>query len=187
MFNILLQVLDDGHITDAQGRKIDFKNTIIIMTSNAGAAQIIEPKKLGFTTQEDVKADYNRMKERVLTELKQYFRPEFLNRIDETIVFHPLGKEDMKQITALLIKELQTRCKLQLGILLKVRESAKKYIAEKGFDAKFGARPLKRFIQSKVEDPLAEDILLGEIREGDTVEIGCKKGELVFEVKKAEV
>ena len=156
VFNILLQVLDDGHITDSQGRKVDFRNTVIIMTSNAGAKAIIEPKKLGFTQQEDQKADYKRMKANVMDEVKQLFRPEFLNRIDEIIVFHPLNEDNMKKIVGLMCKEVVQRAKEQLEIILVVRDSVKKHIVETGSDKKYGARPLRRAVQSQLEDKLAE-------------------------------
>ncbi|MFQ7549299.1 MAG: ATP-dependent Clp protease ATP-binding subunit [Blautia marasmi] len=166
VFNILLQVLDDGHITDAQGRKVDFKETIIIMTSNAGAQAIIAPKKLGFGAVEDEKQDYKRMKEGVMEEVKRMFKPEFLNRIDEIIVFHTLNKEEIKKIVGILMKDLIKRCKDQMNINLKVRDSVKELIAKEGFDPKYGARPLKRAIQSKIEDAMAEEILEGKIKEG---------------------
>ena len=159
VFNILLQVLDDGHITDSQGRKVDFRNTVIIMTSNAGAKAIIEPKKLGFTQQEDQKADYKRMKANVMDEVKQLFRPEFLNRIDEIIVFHPLNEDNMKKIVGLMCKEVVQRAKEQLEIILVVRDSVKKHIVETGSDKKYGARPLRRAVQSQLEDKLAEALL----------------------------
>ena len=170
VFNILLQVLDDGHITDSQGRKVDFRNTVIIMTSNAGAKAIIEPKKLGFTQQEDQKADYKRMKANVMDEVKQLFRPEFLNRIDEIIVFHPLNEDNMKKIVGLMCKEVVQRAKEQLEIILVVRDSVKKHIVETGSDKKYGARPLRRAVQSQLEDKLAEALLNGEIKRGDHVE-----------------
>ena len=163
VFNILLQVLDDGHITDAQGRKVDFKNTIIIMTSNAGAQAIISPKKLGFGAADDEKQNYERMKTGVMDEVRRIFKPEFLNRIDETIVFRALGREDMKKIVALLLKNLGTRCKAQMDITLSVKDSAKSYIVESAYDPKYGARPLKRKIQNVIEDALAEEILGGKI------------------------
>lgn len=180
VFNILLQVLDDCHITDSQGRKVDFSNTVIIMTSNAGAKAIVEPKKLGFATQEDPKADYERMKQNVMEEVKQIFRPEFLNRIDEIIVFHPLGKEQMKQILNLLCKEFAERVKAQLNITLHIRDSVKNHIVEKGTDAKYGARPLRRALQTELEDKLAEAILAGEVKAGQQVEVGTSKKEIKF-------
>lgn len=183
VFNILLQVLDDGHITDSQGRKVDFKNTIIIMTSNAGAQAIVEPKKLGFAAGDDEKQNYQRMKGSVMEEVKHLFKPEFLNRIDEVIVFHSLNKEEIEQIVSLLFEEFAKRCKKQMDITLKVRSSVKKHIAETGFDPKFGARPLKRAIQTKVEDLLAEEILEGRISAGDTVTLTMQKGKIAFEKK----
>ena len=183
VFNILLQVLDDGHITDSQGRKVDFRNTVIIMTSNAGAKAIIEPKKLGFTQQEDQKADYKRMKANVMDEVKQLFRPEFLNRIDEIIVFHPLNEDNMKKIVGLMCKEVVQRAKEQLEITLVVRDSVKKHIVETGSDKKYGARPLRRAVQSQLEDKLAEALLNGEIKRGDHVEAGISKKEIKFAVR----
>lgn len=186
VFNILLQVLDDGHITDAQGRKVDFKNTIIIMTSNAGAQSIVSPKHLGFGSQDDEKQNYEYMKQGVMEEVRRIFKPEFLNRIDETIVFHALTKGDMKQIVTLLAKTLVERCRTQMEIELHIRDSVKAYIVETAYDPKYGARPLRRMIQSKIEDALAEEILAGRIKRGDRVEVGLKKKEIVFEVPKSK-
>lgn len=183
VFNILLQVLDDGHITDSQGRKVDFRNTVIIMTSNAGAQAIIDPKRLGFVTKEDKGADYKRMKSNVMNEIKLVFRPEFLNRIDEIIVFHSLGSDEMKKITGLMCKEITKRAKEQLDITLTIRDSVKKHIVETGTDQKYGARPLRRAIQSQLEDALADAILSGEIKSGDHVEAGLHKKEIKFFVK----
>ena len=183
VFNILLQVLDDGHITDSQGRKVDFKNTIIIMTSNAGAQAIIEPKKLGFAVSDDEKQNYDRMKNSVMEEVRRIFKPEFLNRIDETIVFRALNKDDMKQIVALMLKELTDRCEKQMGIHLTVRDSVKKHIVDKAYDPKYGARPLRRAVQSQLEDKLAEALLNGEIKRGDHVEAGISKKEIKFTVR----
>lgn len=184
VFNILLQVLDDGHITDSQGRKVDFKNTIIIMTSNAGAQAIVEPKKLGFASGNDEKQNYERMKGSVMEEVRRIFKPEFLNRIDETIVFRALNKDDMKQIVGLLTKELAKRCETQLGITLVVRDAAKQYIVDKAYDPKYGARPLRRKIQDEIEDPLAEKLLDGSIRRGDEVIVTTKKNAIFLESKK---
>ncbi|MGN0291782.1 MAG: ATP-dependent Clp protease ATP-binding subunit [Lachnospiraceae bacterium] len=183
VFNILLQVLDDGHITDAQGRKVDFKNTIIIMTSNAGAQSIVSPKRLGFGSEDDEKQNYEYMKQGVMEEVKRIFKPEFLNRIDETIVFHALTKSDMKQIVTLLTRNLVERCKTQMDIELHIRDSVKAHIVETAYEPKYGARPLRRMIQSKIEDALAEEILAGKIQNGDCVEVGLKKKEIVFTVK----
>lgn len=180
IFNVLLQVLDDGHITDAQGRQVDFKNTVIIMTSNAGAKAIVEPKKLGFVTKEDKDSDYKRMKSGVMEEVRRIFRPELLNRIDETIVFHSLGSEELKKIVSLMCKELTSRAKNQLGIELRIRDSVKQHIVEKGSDVKYGARPLRRAVQTELEDRLAEAILSGEIHTGDKVEVGFSKQEIKF-------
>lgn len=179
VFNILLQVLDDGHITDSQGRKVDFKNTIIIMTSNAGAQSIVEPKKLGFGAKEDEKQDHERMKGSVMEEVKRIFKPEFLNRIDETIVFRVLNKEDMKQIITIMAAKLQKRCKEQLQIDLSIRDAAKKLIVEKAYDRKYGARPLRRKLQEEVEDRLSEKIISGEIASGDSVIVSTKNKEIV--------
>ena len=184
VFNILLQLLDDGHITDAQGRKIDFKNTIIIMTSNAGAENIIAPKRLGFGVATDAKADHEFMKGRVMEEVKRLFKPEFLNRIDEIIVFHQLTKEHMKGIADIMLKGIEKRCKEQLGIALTVNEAAKELLIDKGYDEKYGARPLRRTIQSMLEDKMAEEILDGKIRKSTGVEVGCEEGKLTFTVKK---
>ena len=179
VFNILLQVLDDGHITDSQGRKVDFKNTIIIMTSNAGAQSIIEPKKLGFGAKEDEKQDHELMKNSVMEEVKRIFKPEFLNRIDETIVFRALNKQDMKQIISIMTDELARRCKAQLQIELVVRESAKTWIVEKAYDRKYGARPLRRKLQEEVEDRLAEEIIQGRLQAGYKAIVTTKNKELV--------
>ena len=183
VFNILLQVLDDGHITDAQGRKTDFKNTIIIMTSNAGAQSIIEPKALGFASVEDAKHNYDRMKDSVMEEVRRIFRPEFLNRIDETIVFHALTKEDMKKIVTLMTKTLIERCKTQMGIELHITGTVKSHIVDTAYEPKYGARPLRRMIQNKIEDGLAEEILSGRVKAKDTVEAAMHKKEITFTVR----
>lgn len=182
VFNILLQVLDDGHITDAQGRKVDFKQTCIIMTSNAGAQSIVEPKRLGFLSEEDAKKDYEYMKGQVMEEVRRMFKPEFLNRIDETIVFHQLTKQDMKKIISILLKDLIGRCKTQMDIELKIRDAVKDHLVDTSYDSKYGARPLKRAIQNQLEDPLAEAILSGTIKKGDTVAVGIRKKEIKFSV-----
>lgn len=182
VFNILLQVLDDGHITDAQGRKVNFKNTIIIMTSNAGAQAIISPKKLGFGVLEDEKQNYDRMKDGVMEEVKRIFKPEFLNRIDETIVFRSLDKNDMKKIVTLLSKNLVERCSKQMDISLSIKDSVKNYIVESSFDPKYGARPLRRKIQNVIEDALAEEILNGNIKAGDMVDVGIRGEQARFSV-----
>ncbi len=185
VFNILLQVLDDGHITDSQGRKVDFKNTVIIMTSNAGAQAIIEPKKLGFAAKENDATDYKRMKSNVMDEVKRIFKPEFLNRIDDIMVFHMLGKVELKKIVTLLCNEFVQRVQNQMKITLHVRESLKKHIVEKGTDVKYGARPLKRALQNELEDKLADAILNGEITEGMEVDVAYVRGEVIFtEAKK---
>ena len=180
VFNILLQVLDDGHITDSQGRKVDFRNTVIIMTSNAGAKAIVDPKKLGFNAKEDLADDYKQMKSNVMKEIKLLFRPEFLNRIDEILVFHPLGKEEMKKIVSLMCNELIKRAKEQLNIKLTIRDSVKKHIVETGTDQKYGARPLRRALQNQLEDRLAEALLGGEVKRDSEVVAGMSKKEIKF-------
>lgn len=175
VFNILLQVLDDGHITDSQGRKVDFKNTIIIMTSNTGAQGIVDPKQLGFVTVSDETKEHEKMKSNVMDELKRTFKPEFLNRIDDIIVFHALSEANVKDITGLMLKELKNRVQTQMDIELKFTDHAKKYIFGKGYDKKYGARPLKRAIQTYVEDVLAEAMLRGDVKKGDTVTVSTKK------------
>ncbi|MFR8248412.1 MAG: ATP-dependent Clp protease ATP-binding subunit [Lachnospiraceae bacterium] len=182
VFNILLQVLDDGHITDAQGRKVDFKQTCIIMTSNAGAQSIVEPKRLGFSQGEDKKKDYEDMKRGVMEEVRRIFKPEFLNRVDEILVFHMLDKQEIRQIVNILVKKLEKRCKEQLDIELVVRNNVKDYLAENGFDSKYGARPLKRAIQNKLEDRMAEEILDGKIHRGDRVIVSVSKKVIKFSV-----
>ena len=184
IFNVLLQMLDDGHITDSKGRKVDFKNTIIIMTSNAGAEQIMQPKRLGFASKEDEKADYMAMKTSVMEVVKRMFKPEFLNRIDETIVFHALTKDDMADIIAIMLKEMTQRIKAQADIELHVQPAAKKLIIEKSYDKKYGARPLRRALIQMVEDRLAQEILDGNVKAGDKVSVSAVKDELKFVVKK---
>ena len=180
VFNILLQVLDDGHITDSQGRQVSFKNTIIIMTSNAGAQAIVEPKKLGFASVDDEKTNYEFMKNGVMEEVKRIFKPEFLNRIDETIVFRSLNKEDMKQIVSIMTRSLVERCKTQMDIDLTIRDAVKKHLVDVSFDPKYGARPLRRRVQTDLEDPLAEHILAGDVKKGSKVVVTMKKGQIVF-------
>lgn len=182
VFNILLQILDEGHITDNTGRKVDFKNTVIIMTSNVGAQRIIEPKHLGFLTDVDEEKNYELMKKGVMEEIKQLFKPELLNRIDEIIVFHSLQKEEMKQILSIMIKEISERAKNQLDIKIKVSSAAKSVIIEESFDKKYGARPLRRKLQTMIEDKLAEEVLAGNIKSGDTVNIGAANKKLKFDV-----
>ncbi len=186
VFNILLQVLDDGRITDSQGRTVDFKNTIIIMTSNAGAQNIIEPKKLGFGASDDEEKNHARMKAGVMEEVRRIFKPEFLNRIDETIVFHALNKEHMKKIVSLMTRSLEKQCKNQLNIQLNIRDSVKKYIVEEAFDPKYGARPLRRKIQTCLEDALAEEILAGRVSVGDHVDVGVRNKKVQFSVKEQQ-
>ena len=180
VFNILLQVLDDGRITDSQGRTVDFKNTVIIMTSNAGAGSIVSPKRLGFASGDDEKQNYAAMKGSVMEEVKRMFKPEFLNRIDEIIVFHALNKEQMKRIVTILFKELSERCQRQLGIRLKLRDSVKEHIVETSYDTKYGARPLKRAIQTKIEDALADEILSGQVKRDSEVIVTMRKGKIIF-------
>ena len=180
VFNVLLQVLDDGHITDSKGRKVSFKNTILIMTSNAGASRIVEPKHLGFGAGTDANKDYQRMKAGVMEEVKRLFKPEFLNRIDEIIVFHPLTREEMKEIVSLITTDLSRRAKKQLDIQLTVTPAVKQYIVDRYADAKMGARPLKRGILTAIEDPMAEEILAGKIKAGDKVTVGLKEKKIYF-------
>ena len=180
VFNILLQVLDDGHITDSHGRKVNFKDTIIIMTSNAGAQSIIEPKRLGFNATENADADHKKMKEGVMEEVKRIFKPEFLNRIDETIVFRALNETEIKQIIDLLMKELTDRVSDQMNITIRYGEPVRQFIFKKGYDKKYGARPLKRAIQTHVEDVLAEEVLAGHIIEGDKVALSVKDDKITF-------
>ena len=184
VFNVLLQVLDDGHITDSKGRKVSFKNTILIMTSNAGAQRIIAPKNLGFFTETTKEQDYEKMKAGVMEEVKKLFKPEFINRIDEIMVFQPLGKPEMHEIMTLLSGNLAKRCRQQMQIKLLVSNALKEHILSKYSDEKMGARPLKRAIQNVVEDRLAEEILEGRVKAGDTVTAGFRKGQVVFDVKK---
>ena len=180
IFNILLQVLYDGHITDSQGRKIDFKNTVIIMTSNAGAANIVTPKKLGFSVGDTHEADYQKMKAGVMDEVKHLFKPEFLNRIDETIVFHPLTKENVKDIADIMLKTISKRIKKQLGVETVVSEAVRDHLAEKGFDENYGARPLRRVIQNEIEDAMAEEYLDGKFVQGDTVALEMNENHIKF-------
>ena len=183
IFNVLLQVMDYGTLTDNTGRKADFKNVVLIMTSNAGAENIIAPKQLGFMSQDDEKVRYQRMKTGVMDEVKRMFKPEFLNRIDDTIVFHPLTKDHMKEIVTILLNVLAKRTKNQMSIRLNAGDDVKEYLVEKGYDEKYGARPLKRTIQNLIEDKLAELVLEGKVREGDSVKITCKDGELKFSAR----
>lgn len=183
VFNILLQVLDDGHITDAQGRKVSFKNTIIIMTSNAGASRIITPKQLGFATHTDENENYKKMKEGVMEEVKRLFKPEFINRIDEIIVFHALTKENIKDIVRIMLQVISKRTKSQLGITLEFTEATIEFIADAGFDKNYGARPLRRSIQTNIEDKLAEEILDQKVKTGNCVLIDTKDKQVVFSIK----
>ena len=183
VFNILLQVLDDGHITDSKGRKVSFKNAILIMTSNAGAQRIMEPKNLGFSSGASEKQNYDKMKENVMEEVKRLFKPEFINRIDEIMVFHPLNRDNMKQIITMLSKNLTNRCRRQMDIELTVSPALKEYIVEKYTDAKMGARPMKRAIQTEIEDTLAEEILSGAVKGGDKVSALLKNKKVVYKVR----
>ena len=180
VFNILLQILDEGHITDSQGHRVNFKNTVIIMTSNVGAQRIVAPKTLGFADRPTKEQDYERMKNGVMEEVKKIFRPEFINRIDEIEVFHTLTREEMGQITMLLASDLIGRAKTQLGITLRVTPALRNHIVEKYADDKMGARPLKRAIQSVIENPLSEKLLAEEFTAGMTVTAGFRGGEVTF-------
>lgn len=182
IFNVLLQILDDGHVTDAQGRKVDFKNTIIIMTSNAGASRIMEPKKLGFSSDESEEKDHEYMKNGVMEEVKRLFKPEFLNRIDDMIVFHVLTKDEVKEIADLLLRDFAERVKKQMDITIKYGEAVKNYVFEKGYDKKYGARPLRRVIQNAIEDKMAEEILAGDIKSGDIVRLSVVKAGVKFKI-----
>lgn len=182
VFNILLQVLDDGHITDSQGRKVDFKNTIIIMTSNAGAADIASRHRLGFSAGDTSAADYGQMKSMVMEEVRRIFKPEFLNRIDDIIVFHQLTKSDVKEIADIMLKTVAGRVKEQLNIDLEVSGPVRNHLAEAGFDERYGARPLRRVIQNEIEDELAEEYLAGRVKNGDHVVLRMKDGKIRFTV-----
>ena len=188
VFNILLQILEDGHVTDAQGRKVSFKNTIIIMTSNAGAQQIIAPKHLGFGSGMDEEADYQKMKEGVMEEVKRIFKPEFINRIDELLVFHALNREEIQEIVRILLHELQQRVQAQLSMEIQITDAAVEHLAKSGFDKTYGARPVRRAIQTQVEDELADRLLSGELAAGDGVQIDCDGAEdakLTFQKNKS--
>ena len=184
VFNVLLQVLDDGHITDSTGRVVDFKNTVIIMTSNAGAENIVAPKTLGFATATDEKQNHENMKSKVMDEVKRIFKPEFINRIDEIIVFHMLNKEQIAKIVDIMINTVNKRTLEQMKISIELDGEAKKYIVEKGYDEKYGARPLRRTIQNEIEDNIAEKILEGKIKEGNKVKVSVKDGTLDFSLKR---
>lgn len=180
VFNILLQVLDDGHITDSKGRKVSFKNTILIMTSNAGASRIMEPKKLGFNSEENEKQDYEKMKANVMEDVKRIFRPEFINRIDDIIVFHSLGKNEVGKIVNIMLNQFKHRVKEQMDIDIRFADSAKKYIIQEGYDKKYGARPLRRMIQNKIEDTLSDEILNGNVTNGDSITISVRNKEVII-------
>ena len=183
VFNILLQVLDDGHITDSKGRKVSFKNTIIIMTSNAGANRIIDPRHLGFSSGNTEKQDYEKMKSAVMEEVKQMFKPEFINRIDDIIVFHALSEKEVRSIVNIMLRSLAKQVKEQMQIQLKFTDTVKTMLAKESYDKKYGARPLRRMIQSKVEDSLAEEVLAGKIQSGNSVNVSCRNGKVNFTVK----
>ena len=180
VFNILLQILEDGHVTDAQGRKVSFKNTIIIMTSNAGAQRIIEPKHLGFGMQENAEEDYHKMNDGVMEEVKKIFKPEFINRIDEILVFHTLTQENIRQIVKIMLKTLNKRTVAQMNLSLEVTEEAIAHLAKSGFDKNYGARPVRRAIQTQLEDKLADELLDGTIAAGDHIKVDCKEEKITF-------
>ena len=184
VLNVLLQILDDGHISDSQGRRIDFKNTVIIMTSNAGARNIIEPKRLGFISVEDKAQSYKDMEDKVKDEVKRTFRPEFLNRIDEIIVFHALSEEDIEEISSIMLKSLTKRIAENIGIELQLSKDAIKWLANKGYDKAYGARPLRRTIQSEIEDHMSDKILDDKLKEGDRVYVDIQDEKLTFEITK---
>lgn len=184
VFNVLLQVLDDGHITDGQGRKVDFKNTVIIMTSNAGARSIVEPKRVGFTSMETEEQSYQNMKKNVMEEVRHIFKPEFLNRIDDMIVFHSLTQEDVLEIVKLMTRTVSKRIKENMDITVTFTDKALEKIAEEGYDKAFGARPLRRAIQSRIEDAFAEEYLMGNFKAGDKVSVGVKTNGFLFRVVK---
>ena len=176
----MLQILEDGHVTDAQGRKVSFKNTIIIMTSNAGAQQIISPKRLGFGAEEDAEADYKKMKDSVMEEVKKIFKPEFINRIDEMLVFHTLTQENIQQIVRIMVNQLAKRVEGQMSIKISLTDAAIAHLAKSGFDKNYGARPVRRSIQTQVEDALADQILNGDIEPGDQVSVDCVEEKITF-------
>ena len=186
VFNMLLQVLEDGHITDAHGKKVDFKNTIIIMTSNAGANRIISPKTLGFGQAKTSEEEYQKMKEGVMEEVKHIFKPEFINRVDEMIVFHALNKENIKDITKIMLKQFAKRVKNQMDMELCIADDVVDFISDKGFDKDYGARPIRRALQTELEDVLAEAVLMGDISIGDTVDVSlsCEGTKKKIVVKK---
>jgi len=182
VINILLQVLDDGRLTDAQGHVIDFKNTVIIMTSNVGAELIRKETSIGFVSRDDVKQGYDKMKDKVLDEMKKKFRPEFLNRIDETIVFRPLSKEDLSKIVDIMLDDLNERLG-EKGISLSASKKAKEFIVDNGYDPKFGARPLRRTMEDHIEDPLSEEILKGRFGYGSKIKLEVERGKMAFRGK----
>ena len=184
VFNVLLQVLDDGHITDSTGRVVDFKNTVIIMTSNAGAENIVEPKSLGFMSGVDEKQKHENMKGKVMDEVKRIFKPEFINRIDDIIVFHALTKDQIGNIVDILIGNVNKRIMEQMKLSIELDDEAKKFLVDKGYDAKYGARPLRRAIQNEIEDVLAEKILEGKIKQGNRVRVTMKESKLDFSLKR---
>ena len=184
VFNSLLQILEDGRLTDAKGRTVDFKNTVVIMTTNLGSQLISEgAAPIGFAAKADIEATYEKIKSRVLDEIKKEFRPEFLNRVDEIIVFHPLTEEQLKKIIDLLLSDLEKQVEAK-GMKLSVNDEAKTYLLKEGYDPKFGARPLRRAIQRLIENPLSNEMLKGIFKEGDTIQASMKEGKLVFEKAK---
>ena len=184
VFNVLLQVLDDGHITDSTGRVIDFKNTIIIMTSNAGAENIVSPKSLGFSSGMTEQQNHEEMKGKVMDEVKRIFKPEFINRIDDIVVFHVLGKEQIAQIVDIMIANVNKRIMEQMKLSIELDDAARQWLVDKGYDSKYGARPLRRTIQNEVEDVLAERILMGKVHAGNRVKITVKDNKLNFTLKR---
>ena len=182
VFNILLQVLDDGHITDAQGRKVDFKQTCIIMTSNAGAQSIVEPKRLGFSQGEDKKKDYEDMKRGVMEEVRRIFKPEFLNRVDETVIFKELKRDELIQIIGIMISDLCDGL-AEKGISLEVTDAAKNVVLDNSYKKEYGARPMRRYIESHIEDALAQKLIRGELKSGDTAVVSESDGKLKIEIK----
>jgi len=185
VFNILLQIFEDGHLTDSQGRRVDFKNTVIIMTSNLGAREIHKNNPLGFRKIDEEDLSYEEIKNKVMSELKKAFRPEFLNRLDEVIVFHKLTKQEVYQIIDLMMKRIVQQLEIQ-GITIELKDSAKEFLLSKGYDATMGARPMRRAIQNFIEDPLSEKLISGEIKAGNIVEISAQDDQLFFEIKKIE-
>jgi ATP-dependent Clp protease ATP-binding subunit ClpC len=180
----LLQIFEDGHLTDSQGRRVDFKNTVIIMTSNLGAREIHKNAPMGFKKSSDEDWTYDEIKNKVMSELKKAFRPEFLNRLDEVIVFHKLTRNEIYSIIDLMMSRIQQQLELQ-GMVIELKEEAKELLLKKGYDASMGARPMRRCIQNLIEDPISEKIISGEIKATDKIEVGVENDEMYFEIKKA--